>query len=481
MTTSERVDVLVIGSGAGGATTAYELASAGSRVTVLEEGSAIDVSTFPQHAPDMMQASYRHRGMNPIMGRAPVAVVEGSLVGGSTEINSGFWARAPREILLGWASRYDLQQCSAADLAPHYEWAEEVMGVATLEGEWPRATRVFADGIEAMGWAYQEVPRVRPLDADDQLQQATAGMSQTVLPMAVEAGATIVSGCQVQQLLRRGSRIEGALAHRQRGDRIEVVRYLADHVVVACGPTETPALLRRSGVRERVGNTLRIHPMLKLAARFDEPIHAGRGPLPLLQVKQFAPDITLGGAFFSDGHLAMMLSDNWETARAQMEQADHFATYYVAVKGNGKGLVRPSLLDPGRVALRYELSSDDLKSLSVGMGRLAMLLLAAGAEELYPSVQAMGPIRTEAEATRWLDERLPKSRMSLTTVHLFASCPAGERRDRCAVDSFGRVFGFDNLYVNDASILPDSPGVNPQGTVMAMARRNALRLAESLE
>jgi choline dehydrogenase-like flavoprotein len=163
-----------------------------------------------------------------------------------------------------------------------------------------------------------------------------------------------------------------------------------------------------------------------------------------------------------------------------MACADHFGLFYVAVKGNGKGFVRPSLVDPKLATTRYELSPDDLKSLGVGLARLSMILLAAGASEIHTSVQGMPPIRTQREAIRWLDERLPRSRLSLTTVHLFASCPSGERRDRCAVDSFGRVFGMDNLYINDASMLPDSPGVNPQATVMAMARRNALRTAEEL-
>jgi len=62
-------------------------------------------------------------------------------------------------------------------------------------------------------------------------------------------------------------------------------------------------------------------------------------------------------------------------------------------------------------------------------------------------------------------------------VHAFSSCPMGERRDRCAADSYGRVYGYRNLRINDASMLPDSPGVNPQATVMAMARRNALQYA----
>jgi len=50
----------------------------------------------------------------------------------------------------------------------------------------------------------------------------------------------------------------------------------------------------------------------------------------------------------------------------------------------------------------------------------------------------------------------------------------GENKDRCAVNSFGKVHGWEDLYVSDGSILCDSPGVNPQGSIMALARRNAI-------
>ena len=49
----------------------------------------------------------------------------------------------------------------------------------------------------------------------------------------------------------------------------------------------------------------------------------------------------------------------------------------------------------------------------------------------------------------------------------------GEDIRRCAVNSYGKLHGFENIYLNDASILPGAPGVNPQGTIMALARRNA--------
>jgi choline dehydrogenase-like flavoprotein len=52
----------------------------------------------------------------------------------------------------------------------------------------------------------------------------------------------------------------------------------------------------------------------------------------------------------------------------------------------------------------------------------------------------------------------------------------GEDEARCVTDSFGRVRGTDGLYIADASLLCTPTVVNPQGSVMAVAHRNALEL-----
>jgi choline dehydrogenase-like flavoprotein len=213
--------------------------------------------------------------------------------------------------------------------------------------------------------------------------------------------------------------------------------------------------------------------MLKVAARFDEPLFAEGSVLPLIQVKEFWPEISFGGAFFSSGHLALLLSDNWRANQDHMLDLDRMAAFYVGIRGSGRGFVRPSPFGAGETRAQYDLTNTDVVHLSKGLARLASLLLAAGAREVYPCVFGLPVIRTSEEAARWLDERLPRRALSLTTVHAFSSCPVGERAGRCAADSYGKMHGFDNLFVNDASMLPDSPGVNPQGTVMALARRNA--------
>jgi choline dehydrogenase-like flavoprotein len=75
-------------------------------------------------------------------------------------------------------------------------------------------------------------------------------------------------------------------------------------------------------------------------------------------------------------------------------------------------------------------------------------------------------------------QRFRATKASVMTVHLCSTVPMGEDLERCGADSFGRIHGTRNVFVNDASLLPDAPGVNPQGSVMAIALRNARHFAE---
>jgi len=471
-----RTQVLVIGSGAGGAATAATLAQRGYEVVVLEEGPHLDTSAIATNSPEAIARLYRNGGLTPILGNSSIAYVEGCCVGGSTEVNSAFWHRLPEDCYPRWRADALLADFSADGMRPYFERLERELSVSYLDpAHHPRSSELFRRGIERMGWQGIEVPRCqRTSDGSSPFAPGNKqSMQRTLIPNAVAAGARLLPDCRALRLVHDGGRVAGVLAQRARAGWADPVEIRADVVFVCCGAIHTAALLRRSGITRNVGNNLCLHPMIKAAAAFDEDVNAHEGVLPSYQVTEFWPNIAIGGAVFTPGFLAMLLSDNWRTAQHAMRDWRRMALYYAATRGMNRGTIRtlPGVADG--VLVRYRISEADQKNLSAGLAHLGEILFAAGATAVYPALRAQ-PVLTSAEQCRaLLKTPAPIDTMSLSTVHAFSSCPMGENPDLCATDSFGKVTGFRNLYINDASLLPDSPGVNPQGTIMAIALRNA--------
>ena len=473
-------EVLVIGSGAGGAVTAATLAEAGREVLLLEDGPPVERANLPAHRPEAVATLYRNGGLTPILGVPTMAFVEGRCLGGSTEINSGFWHRLPPEVAERWRVDHFVRELSADQTTLLSLEIEREIQIGRLpSGAQPASSAMLRAGAEAMGWGVEEVARAQTGDLRRSAFEPglKRSMSRTYLPRAVAAGAKVLTLARATQLHWQGDRVQSVSAVRERDGLRETLHIQADHVFVCGGAIQTPALLRRSHLRYNIGERLRVHPMLKVAAVFDHVLDSHTAPLPVYQVTEFRPQITLGGSVFTPGYLAMTLAENWEQGRPAMEQWRQTAMYYTACRGEGLGRIRVVPLT-GEPLIRYTLTPRDRRNLADGFLHLAEALFAAGAIRLHPAVRGLPVLHSLAETRALLERPLPLDHLSLSTVHVMSSCPAGED-DVAAVDSFGRVHGFANLRISDASILPDSPGVNPQGSIMALALRNARRFLEA--
>lgn len=470
-----KTQALVIGSGAGGAITAAKLAEAGFAVLIVEEGTSVDKSGIPTHSPEAMRRWYRNNGLSPILGNVRIAFVEGRCVGGGTEINSAFWHRSMPQAIERWRENYAIRDLTVEGMNELYPEIEKELNVsAGNSGQSPRSSELLRQGLETLNWEFMEVPRAQNITGPGSpfVPGAKRSMSLTYIPRALQAGAVLLSNCRVVRIRHDGKKVSRVLAVTtgDDGSRREI-EIEAENVFVCGGAIQTPVLLRRSGIKKNIGNSLRIHPMIKVAALFDEQLDSHLSALPVYQVTQFWPDITIGGSVFTPGFLAMNLSENWEINQPQMKEWHKMALYYVACCGTGKGIVR-AFPGSGEAVGIYNLSKADQIHLSRGMAHIGEVLFAAGAKRIFPSLRHPARIDSLAESRQYMQRNIPFAEMSLSSVHVFSSCPMGENLALCAADSFGRVHGFDNLYIADASLIPDSPGVNPQGTVMALALRD---------
>jgi choline dehydrogenase-like flavoprotein len=469
--TTLHTEVLVIGSGAGGATTATVLAEAGRTVLVVEEGPWVDPDAVEPFSLAEMELKYRHQGSSAAFGSPPVAYAEGRCVGGSTEINSGLWHRLPAELAADW--RRHIDGFDEATLDRYAGLVEGWLSVGLTPVAPPESSALLERGATKLGWRSVEFPRVFRYEsaggrAGERAVKQT--MVRTLVPRAVAAGATVLPGLKVLRLERAGDRVVGAAARRTHPDGgVEDVQIRCEHAVVCGGAVQTPALLQRSGFRGPIGRGLKLHPTVKIAARFPHPID--HGDIPMHRIVEFAPNLTIGGSASRRGHVALAVADRDAEAAARIADWEHVGVYYAAIRSDAGGRVvaLPGLRDP---LVTYRTTDGDLSRLARGLVHLGEALLAAGATELHPSVTGAPVVHDVGGLAAWWS-LVDRRRSQLMTVHLTSSVRMGTDPATAGTDSYGRVHGTANLRVNDASLLPDAPGVNPQATIMTIAARNA--------
>jgi choline dehydrogenase-like flavoprotein len=420
-----------------------------------------------------MDQKYRYSGLTPAFGKTRVTYIEGRCVGGASEINAGLYHRPMRETLLEWQLKYQVDRLSKEELDPYFDLVEAEIGVSKQPaGEGP-ASDCLRAGARSLGWRSTEIARFWKYQqqSDGRFTGRRRSMTETLIPRALRAGARLMPDTTIRHLETAGNGATLAVGTSKGPDgRRRNVRIRFRDVFVCGGAVQTPLILRRSGITARVGDSLRMHPMVRIAARFKERINDPSWGVPVHQVEEFKPHMTLGCSHSSMPHIALWLCGDLPDKRALLEDWEHIAVFYVAVTGAGMGTIRNlPLLDQPLV--RYPLGEADLALLGEGLHKLGQLVFAAGATEVFNPLPGGRTLRSPAEVAE-VRTGLPQGRVNVTTIHLFSSCPMGEDDRRCAVDSFGKLHGWQNIYLNDASILPNTPGVNPQGTILAIARRN---------
>ena len=471
--THESAEVLVIGSGAGGAPTAALAAEAGFDVLVVEEGPLVRQGDVVPFSLEQMDRQYRAGGVTAALGLPSIAYTEGCCAGGGTEVNSGLYRRTPEDVLDRWRRDHGLVDFATTDLDAIGDEVEAALSVQPVPGAHTPASEALRRGADLLGWRSDEIPRWMTYPAGgDARSGRRQSMTETYLPRATAAEARLRTGCRVDRLVIERGRAVRALVTLADGRRGTVD---FAHVIVCGGAIQSPALLQRSGLRRHIGRTLAIHPTVKLTARFADDVNVP-DDVPVHQVKEFAPGLSFGGSASNPGLAALALSDSWDRFGTAIEQWRHLAVYYAAITSEGRGwvLALPGMRDP---LVTYRLTRRDRALLSRGLARLALLMLEAGATEVYPSFRGAPVVRQRRDLAT-MQAQFAVSKASVMSVHLCSTVPFGEGR-RAPADSFGVLRGTTNVRVNDASLLPDAPGVNPQATVMAVAIRNVRRFIET--
>jgi choline dehydrogenase-like flavoprotein len=481
----EECDVVIVGSGAGGAVAAAELAAAGLEVVVLEAGGHYDRDSYPEDHLAAIAELYRDGGLTIAEGRPPIPVPVAQTVGGTTVINSGTCFRAPEPVLDKWRNRYGIEW--AGELDADYAEAEETLHVTQLDPSlMGRNGQLAMEGAAALGASGAPISR----NAGSCVQcsscpfgceiDAKRGMHVSYLPRAVAAGARIRANVSVDRVLVEDGHAVGVEAW-------SVSRDIADKpstpgrrrrftvrarraVIVAGGALGTPELLQRSGLgNSQVGRNLHIHPACWVGARYEEEVRGWEGVMQSFYVDQWEQHgILLEATFTPLAFGGAWLLGAGRSHQEAMLDFGHVGSVGVHLCDESSG--RVGLGVEGSLRASYKLTREDADRLAFGIARAAEVHFAAGATEVYPNIARVGVLRpadlAEFEATRFRPAEL-----RLEAFHPMgtARIAADPREGACAID--GSLHGTRGLYVADGSLFPTSVGVNPMMTIIAFAKQ----------
>ncbi|MEB2284623.1 MAG: hypothetical protein B6D46_00550 [Polyangiaceae bacterium UTPRO1] len=483
------VDVVVIGTGAGGAVAAATLAEAGARVLLLEEGAYHRTEEFSGHPPEMLTLLYRNRGLTATLGTPVIGVPLGCAVGGTTTVNSGTCYPAPDYVLERWVRDEGLGDLAPPLMAPRFAEVSRRIGVTPVPEELlgPNA-RLFRKGAEALGFAGAPIPRnVKGCKGTGVCAfgcptGAKQSMNLSYVPAALAAGAELVTRARARRLLSDGNRIwgvEASLLDAKGQPTGRTLRALARATVVAVGAFYTPALLRTSGVRHPLlGRNLRIHPAARVGAMFAEPVKGWIGVPQSYHVSQFEREgIFIQGIFAPPGVEAPSIPGIGREHRERMRRFSHLGSFGALISESGSG--RVVTVPGGQPLALYSLSPPDCRRLARAISLTAQVWFAAGATEVFTSVRSRPVLRSMAEARDFGDRAVGAKYFDAMAFHPMGTARMSADPARGVVDGSGRVHGYEGLYVADAAVLPSSTRRNPQLTIMAVATKIAADLAAS--
>ena len=469
---SERFDVVVVGSGAGGGVVAGELAQHGRSVLLLELGpyrTAADFKRWEARATHDLWWPIRFAMPAGEWGLGPVPLIAGRCVGGTTTINTKVAMRADDADLSKWHAASglvgaDREPFGAADLAPYYERVERYLGVRT-RNDWSASVRTVERGFNALGAQLESVDSY----TDENCMRCGSCLQGCPTNAGKSTQNTYIQDAWVRGLLdvRPDCRVERVLIEERDGTpEATGVCYLdaagqpqrvaAGAVVVAAGTLNTPGLLARSGLEDPlIGRNLGFHPARRVFGRFDEPQDAHVVYPITSHCADFRHDedggFVLEAVTIQDPiGFAINLQDEhgpmWGAALVDaVRQYRHWTGLLAMVNDGNNGAVVGGA--GAEDAFTTDFQAAELARIEHALQFSRQVLEAAGARQVL-----------------WT---------GVVSTHIQGGCRMGSDAARSVVDEHGETHTVRRLFVGDGSVIPRTLSANPSLTIMALATRRA--------
>lgn len=469
-------DVVVIGTGAGGAVVGRELAEKGHAVVFVEEGRLVRRDEFTGSSIKAHQEFYRG-GIS--TGNNLFPVFMGRLVGGSTAVNGGTSFRTPKWVMDRWCEEMRTDDFTSDRMDPYFQKVESILQVEPAKRQFiGKIADIFDRGCDALGWSHFAIPRNAPGCEGSGFcdfgcrTDARRSTNISYIPPALEKGAMLFTKLRAERVLLEGGRAVGVEGVDPNG---KTIRVRGRAVIMAGGALPTPLFLMKQGLcgsSGELGKNLTLHPSGGLSAIFDDDIRGWSAIPQGYGCDEFIKDGVLLTAAQPDfNYAAIMFPFGGDRLMELMDGLTHVASFAVLIADQNKGRVLMGY--DGSAAVHYRLNAADVERYHRGLVKMGEICWAAGAKRLLPAIFGWPSIGSRKEFDRFAKAKLDASELLLTSYHPLGTCKMGSDPRNSVVDMNHQAHDVPGLFIVDGSTVSGPLGVNPQLTIMALATRAA--------
>ena len=481
---NDEADVVIVGSGAGGAAAALNLTRAGLKVITVEAGGYYPLKFLNFNFIDMAKLLYWNKAnVGPADGSLRIS--HGKAVGGSTMLHMLTMVPIPEFTLERWQKLYGLSNMTNTNLLPLTNQVRKVMNIKPITKKHiNHNAQAFVDGCDKLGVLWNLNDR----NAGDcngfgrcHTGCATGGkvsMDVSFMPLAIESGLKVYTDAMVEKIDYENGRATGLSAvikDRANGKIVAQLKIKAKVVISSAGALQTPALLKRSKIKDphsMIGSRLHAQPGINIMGEFEKELHGWRGITNPVHIDEWQP-LEKGGFFCEPGLMdAGIFASGFpgfgSAHQKLMQRYKHMAGGEVLLNDDGKnGSV--DIDGDGNAVINYELSRTDRERMRKGLRNIGEVLLAGGAKKIYVPHRKPIDISSRAELKKLKNITLAPNDVIMNSVHCQGTCLMSNVPEKGVVNPQGETHQLKNLFIADASVFPDGIGTNTTVASATMA------------
>ena len=465
-------DYLVVGSGAGGSVACNELVKRNKDVILIEEGEHYTIDYFKGSIANSFSKVWRNSGVTPILGNPSFGYGEGMCLGGGTYINGGLIYRTADIVLNEWEKKLNTKIFSKENLTPIFEKIEKNLNVIkeTNEIDMNKDSKLLFDISKKNKIKCENISRA--VNNCKRFNKCTTGCVsgakqstlQTYIYPAAKLGLRILTKTRADKILLKAN-IPFKLRVKKDNKYFNIK---FKKIILACGPIQTPLLIKKSFNNSILKSRMFVHHNLRLNIFFKEKLISKKGTIFTSQIQEYLNDgVLFSAANFDKSYLFSGLN-NLSTIQIKElnENIDYLATYVLQLKAINEVKINNFNNVP---ILYYNLSEQDFLKIKKYLLIFSNMMFEIGAKKIYLPFVKNFVAKNISEVKNILNYN-KKSQIDMVSVHGMSSARMSTKKvDYSFFDIDGKSFDYDNLFCVDSSILPSSTIESPQGSIMALS------------